>query len=72
MIDGLVDLETYLAERECCVDVNGDISPNEEWVPSSETYSTKAHETLDYFGKLKKLASHLADISRCDSKGTTE
>ena len=62
-IDSLVDMETYLAETECCVNVNGDISPTEEWIPSSETYSTKAGETLDYFGKLKKLASHLADIS---------
>ena len=59
----IVDLESYLAERECCVNVNGDISLDEEQVPSSETYSTKAGETLDYFGELKKLASHLADIS---------
>ena len=59
----VMDLETYLAERDCCVDINGDISPSEQPVPSSEIDLTKTSETLHYFGKLKKLTTHLADIS---------
>ena len=59
----VIDLEMYLAERGCCVDINRDISPSEQLVPSSEINSTKTSETLHYFGKLKKLATHLADIS---------
>ena len=61
----VMGMETYLAERDCCVDINGDISPSEELVRSSDidVHLIKTSETLDYFGELKKVATHLADIS---------
>ena len=61
----VMGMETYLAERDCCVDINGDISPSEEPVRSSDidVHSIKTRETLDYLGELKKVATHLVDIS---------
>ena len=43
----VMELEIYLAERDCCVDINGDISPSEQLVPSSEINLTKTSETLE-------------------------
>ena len=60
----VVDLETYLAEHVCCIDVNGDISPAGPYEGyTSESPESHAGETLSYFVDLKKLATHLADIS---------
>ena len=60
----MLDLETYLVECECCVDVNGDISPagpyEEDRSEAADSWTT---EMLSYFAQLKKLATHLADIS---------
>ena len=59
-----VDLETYLAECVCCINVNGDISPAGPYEGyTSESPESHASETLSYFADLKKLATHLADIS---------
>ena len=51
----VMGMETYLVERDCCVDINGDISPSEEPVRSSDidVHCIKTSETLDYFGELK-------------------
>ena len=60
----VVDLETYLAECVCCININGDISPAGPYEGyTSESPESHASETLSYFADLKKLATHLADIS---------
>ena len=60
----VVDLETYLAECVCCINVNGDISPAGPYERyTSESPESYAGETLSYFADLRKLATHLADIS---------
>ena len=54
----------YLVECECCVDVNGDISPAGPYKEDRpKAADSQASKTLSYFAQLEKLATHLADIS---------